>query len=351
MPDAHVGAGSTIGSVIPTSGAIIPAAVGVDIGCGMIAAEMPFTSDLLGDDLNKLHEHIAQVVPSGVGKGHEVGSGRRTADQKRFPSEDNLATELDQKLRARAYTQFGSLGSGNHFVEVCVDERDIVWVVLHSGSRGVGNKLAQMHIETAKGLMKHLDVRLEDPDLAYLMEGTEEFTAYIKDMHWAQLYALGNREVMMDAVLRQMAGHVGNEFQEVSRVNCHHNYTTREFHNEQEIWVTRKGAVRAGLDDIGVIPGSMGTSSYIVRGLGNPLSYNSCAHGAGRKMSRGQARRTLDQETFTKSMEGIVWNKNAKGLLDEDPRSYKDIDQVMEDQKDLVVIEHILHQVLNYKGE
>ena len=222
--------------------------------------------------------------------------------------------------------------------------------MLHSGSRGIGNQLAQHHIKTAKGLMKELFIQLEDPDLAYLVEGTPEFDAYIADMLWAQEYAKENREAMMDAVLAQLWDFVGGGM-EVRRINCHHNYTERERHNGQTMWLTRKGAIRSGADDFGVIPGSMGTSSYIVRGLGNPASYESCSHGAGRRMSRGQARRELTPESLAEAMGDRAWNADrAEALVDEHPSSYKDIDQVMADQSDLVQVVHTLHQVLNYKG-
>jgi tRNA-splicing ligase RtcB len=353
MPDAHFGMGATIGSVIPTRGAIIPAAVGVDIGCGMIAAELSIGSASLGDDLGRLHGMIANAVPSGVGKGHlrQVGRGRLGSDMTWWP-DDKPGEPLTQKQFDKAITQFGSLGSGNHFVEVCLDERDVVWIVLHSGSRGIGNELAKIHIDGAKGLMKRYHIGLEDPDLAYLVEETPEFDAYIGDMLWAQRYAMGNREAMLDAVLNQVAGFLGwDVVPVVSRINCHHNYTEREHHRGKNVWLTRKGAIRARVGDRGVIPGSMGTQSYIVSGLGNPASYESCSHGAGRRMSRNEAKRTLDLDGLRTAMAGKTWNeKQAKALLDEDPRSYKDIDQVMADQADLVTIDHTLSQILNYKG-
>lgn len=344
MPDAHWGMGATVGSVIATDNAVMPAAVGVDIGCGMIAVECPFMVDVLPDNLGKLHGYIGKVVPAGVGQGHELGS-RNTPD---LPAN---APEMDLKLRVTAYTQLGSLGSGNHFVEVCADERDIVWVVLHSGSRGVGNKLAVKHINNAKGIMKHLGERLEDPDLAFLMEGTEDFDAYIQAMLWAQDYAMLNRSIMMDAVVQQLKGFVGIDFREVQRINCHHNFTQREVHNGRGMWITRKGAIQAGIGDKGVIPGSMGTRSYIVSGAGNPLSYNSCSHGAGRRMGRKEAERTYTVEDLRAQMVGKTWNdRDAGKLVDEIPMAYKDIDRVMDDQKDLVTVDHVLHQLLNYKG-
>jgi len=354
MPDAHVGMGATIGSVIPTQGAIIPSAIGVDIGCGMIAVETDLVADGLPDDMDRLHGYIASVVPAGVGKGH---------DDLRITAELGASlpplVQANHKLWLKAQQQFGSLGSGNHFVEVCLDERTRVWVVLHSGSRGVGNQLAQFHIEAAKGLMKRYFVDLEDSDLAYLVQGTVEFDAYIADMLWAQRYAMGNREQMMNAVLRQLWGYAGTSEDvsehgvghEIQRINCHHNYTEMEHHNGTDVWLTRKGAIRARVGDMGVIPGSMATSSYIVRGLGNRASYTSCSHGAGRRLSRSKARKTLTVESLREQMVGRAWNEaQAKALLDEHPDSYKSIETVMDDQRDLVEIVHTLHQVVNYKG-
>lgn len=349
MPDAHVGIGATVGSVIATKGAIVPAAVGVDIGCGMIAVDTGLTSAALPDDLGPLHGAIREAVPAGVGKGHI------TANLPAFTAHGPLyapATTLSDKQRRTRLEQFGTLGSGNHFVEVCLDERDVVWVVLHSGSRGIGNQLARTHIDGAKGLMAHYFISLEDPDLAYFVEGTPEFDAYIKDMLWAQDYAMGNREAMMDAALGALTTFLGLDAPpEIDRVNCHHNFTARENHMGQNVWLTRKGAIRARAGDRGVIPGSMGTRSYIVSGLGHPASYASSSHGAGRRLSRGQARKTLTVESLREQMAGKTWNdRDAKALLDEHPDSYKDIDQVMADQADLTKIEHTLHQILNYKG-
>jgi tRNA-splicing ligase RtcB len=351
MPDAHVGFGSTVGSVFATKGAIIPSAIGVDIGCGMIAARLNLTSQALPDNLGPLHGRIREAVPAGVGKGHEEPTW---AAMDEFPEP---TIPLTDKQQTKAVKQFGSLGSGNHFVEVCLDEEDRVWVVLHSGSRGIGNELAQQHIENAKGLMKRYFIDLEDPDLAYLVEGTPEFDAYIAAMLWAQDYAMGNRDAMMDAVLRETFDFLGfslarwTECHVTERVNCHHNFTALENHHGKNVWLTRKGAIRAREGDKGVIPGSMGTRSYIVSGLGNPASFSSCSHGAGRRLSRGKARRQLDLDGLREQMAGKVWNdRDAEALLDEDPRAYKDIDAVMEDQRDLVKVEHTLHQILNYKG-
>jgi tRNA-splicing ligase RtcB len=349
MPDAHFGYGATIGSVIPTQGAIIPSAVGVDIGCGMIAARLLLTADQLPDDLTGLHSMIAKEIPAGVGKGHD----NPVTDDPSFKDLQEAARKgpvLSAKQWEKALKQFGTLGSGNHFVEICIDEIDRVWMVLHSGSRGIGNELANIHIDGAKKLMKQYFIDLPDPDLAYLVEGTPEFHAYIFAMLWAQDYAMQNRETMVDAAWAAICGFVGKPIPVAERINCHHNYTERENHRGKNVWLTRKGAIRAREGDRGVIPGSMGAASFIVKGLGNPLSYNSCSHGAGRRMSRNAARKQLDLETFRESMEGKAWNNDAASLIDEDPRAYKDIDEVMANQKDLVEIEHVLHQVLNYKG-
>jgi tRNA-splicing ligase RtcB (3'-phosphate/5'-hydroxy nucleic acid ligase) len=355
MPDAHWGMGSTIGSVIPTKGAIIPAAVGVDIGCGMIAANTGLNSLHLPDDLSKLMSLIEDRIPAGVGRGRVVDGHR----DKMIPLTPKLLEApsfifMDEKLRGSARAQMGSLGSGNHFVEVCLDETEAVWIVLHSGSRGVGNKLAQHHIGVAKGLMKDYFISLEDPDLAYLVEGTQQFDSYIADMLWAQDYALANREVMMDEALRSLAEvvfGVGANLITNERINCHHNFTTKERHHGKDVWLTRKGAISALAGQRGVIPGSMGTATYITKGRGSIASYQSCSHGAGRRMSRGEARKRLTVESLDEAMSGKTWNNDKAGaLLDEHPDSYKDIDQVMADQADLVEVVHTLHQVFNYKG-
>jgi tRNA-splicing ligase RtcB (3'-phosphate/5'-hydroxy nucleic acid ligase) len=346
MPDAHVGMGATVGSVIPTANAIIPSAVGVDIGCGMIAVETSLTAGQLPDNIDGYQPLVRTAVPAGLGNWHAEASDAATAWFEAHPP----ARPLPDKLRDRALNQFGTLGSGNHFFEVCLDEADRVWIVLHSGSRGVGNQLATLYIDKAKVLAEQLDERLGDPDLAYFLEGTPEFADYIADLLWAQAYAAANRGQMMDAALAAFFGWIGIG-DEVQRVNCHHNYSAREVHNGVETWITRKGAIRAGVGELGVIPGSMGAASYIVSGLGNPLSHESCSHGAGRRMSRGQARRTLTAESLTKAMGGRSWQRrDAEELVDEHPDAYKDIDQVMADQADLVTVVHTLRQVLNYKG-
>jgi tRNA-splicing ligase RtcB (3'-phosphate/5'-hydroxy nucleic acid ligase) len=346
MPDAHVGIGATVGSVIPTKNAVIPSAVGVDIGCGMVAAELDFSEDQLPDNLEPLLGRIEKAIPAGVGQGHDRVA--RNADM--WLAEHKPASELAADKTAKVLKQFGTLGSGNHFFELCIDERGRVWVVLHSGSRGIGNQLATQHIAKARTLAKDLELRLEDPDLAYFVEGTPEFEAYIGDMLWAQEYARANRDQMMDNAMREVFAFLGFG-RETQRINCHHNFTQREVHNGVETWITRKGAIKADVDDLGVIPGSMGTRSYIVRGKGNEASWMSCSHGAGRRYSRTKAKKLYTTADLAEQMKGKVWlSKRAGALVDEIPAAYKDIDQVMADQSDLVEVLHTLHQVLNYKG-
>lgn len=346
MPDAHWGMGSTVGSVIPTEGHIIPSAVGVDIGCGMVAALTSVTANQLPDTLDSYLAQAERDVPAGVGRGHS----EPTAAARAWFRENPPPTPFSEKQETRALTQFGSLGSGNHFYEICLDELDRVWLVLHSGSRGIGNELATIHIEKAQHLMEEAGAVLEDQDLAYLTQGTPEFEAYVADMLWAQSYAFVNRRQMVDAALRGFFRHVGiGDVREV--VNCHHNYTEQEEYDGKWLWITRKGAISARHGQSGVIPGSMGAQSYIVRGKGNPLSYFSSSHGAGRRMSRNQAVKQVSAEALRDAMVGKSWQSaDAAYLVDESPQAYKPIDQVMEDQQDLVEIVHTLHQVFNYKG-
>ena len=346
MPDAHVGIGATVGSVIPTMGAVIPAAVGVDIGCGMVAAELDVTEDRLPDTLEPLLGRIGKAIPAGVGRGHDTVA--RNAD--RWLTAHRPATDIGTDRSVKAAKQFGTLGAGNHFFELCLDERGRVWVVLHSGSRGIGNQLAQLHIAKARRLAKDLELRLEDPDLAWFVEGTAEFQAYIADMLWAQDYARANRDQMMDNAMREVFAFLGFG-RETQRINCHHNFTQREVHAGRELWITRKGAIKADTGDLGVIPGSMGTRTYIVAGKGNEASWTSCSHGAGRRHSRTQAKKLFTTADLATQMAGKVWLADrADSLVDEIPSAYKDIDQVMADQADLVEVRHTLHQVLNYKG-
>lgn len=355
MPDAHLGLGATVGSVVPTEGAIIPACVGVDIGCGMAAVRTDLVASDLPDDLHPMLAGIAKAIPAGMGRGHtgrtaDARVERRSKQAAAWLRDHRSRTELDPKQARTALDQLGTLGSGNHFVELCLDDDDTVWVVLHSGSRGIGNQLAQGHIARARKVAKRLEIGLEDPDLAYLLEGSPEFDHYVADLLWAQDYAARNRELMLEGLLAVVFAEVGKG-RARQAVNCHHNYSAREVHEGREIWVTRKGAIRAGVGDLGIIPGSMGTSSFIVEGLGNPASYQSCSHGAGRRLSRTKARKTLTPESLAEAMGDRTWLADQAGkLVDEHPDAYKDITVVMADQADLVQIRHRLRQVLNYKG-
>ena len=347
MADAHLGIGATVGSVIPTKNAIVPAAVGVDIGCGMIAVVTDRLKGDLPDDLQPLIGKFGRSVPAGVGQAH----GKVQAAARAFFKTDPPPIDLDTirpGLTDRARRQLGSLGAGNHFLEVCLNQKDQVWVVIHSGSRGAGNLIASHHIAIAKRLMAEQQIGLKDQNLAYLMENSAEGHEYLEAMLWGQRYALANREIMMDAALADVFDLIGGG-KEVQRINCHHNFATKEVHAGEEVWITRKGAIRAQRGDLGIIPGSMGAATYIVEGKGNLDSYNSSAHGA--KFSRGQARRTFTADSLNRWMRGKAWNSNRPdALLDEHPEAYKDIDQVMKDQEDLVSVLHKLHQIVNYKG-
>lgn len=351
MPDAHLGKGATVGSVIPTLGAIMPAAVGVDIGCGMIAVRTHFTkAQLLGRDLGTLREQIERAIPLSAGR--ENRKVVATAEP-RIAELEELAekNEFDPARYAGHWrNQLGSLGSGNHFIEVSVDETDAVWMFLHSGSRGVGNKIATHHIGVAQRLAKQWWIDLPDPDLAYLVEGTEEFRRYIRELRWAQHFALLNREEMMDRVARQLSETMGTDVDELERINCHHNFTESEKHFGKQVWVSRKGAIQADAGRPGLIPGSMGTASYVVSGLGNPLSLNSSPHGAGREYSRSAARRTFTHDQLRAAMAGIEF-RDTDAFIDEIPQAYKPIDRVMEDAADLVEVRHTLRQLVNVKGD
>jgi tRNA-splicing ligase RtcB len=353
MPDAHLGKGATVGSVIPTLGAIIPAAVGVDIGCGMIAVRTQFTREDFRTaklPLTDLREAIEAAVPLSAGKYNTTLTG--TA-QRRIDYLENLADEAGfapDNYTANWRLQLGTLGSGNHFIEVTVDETDAVWLFLHSGSRGIGNKIAQHHIKAAQELCRKWWIELPDPDLAYLVEGTWDFDEYIAELRWAQEFALLNREEMMDRVIHCVAKWVGEPVIELERINCHHNFTQRECHWGKDVWLSRKGAIEATEGKPGLIPGSMGTASYVVVGRGNRLSLNSSPHGAGRNYSRSAARKTFTRDQLDAAMVGIEW-RHTDAFLDEIPQAYKDIDVVMADAADLVEIRHTLRQILNVKGD
>lgn len=350
MPDAHLGLGATVGSVIPTLRAVMPAAVGVDIGCGMIAVKTQFTAADLPSDLKELREQIERAIPT------SAGAYNRKIVATAEPRIREL-TELAEKrgFDPKSYAgnwelQLGTLGSGNHFIEVSLDETDAVWLFLHSGSRGVGNKIAQHHIKIARSLMEKWWITLPDPDLAYLVEGTAEFGRYIDELTWAQQFALLNREEMMDRVVRQVSEVMGVPVAELDRINCHHNFTQKENHFGKDVWLSRKGAISAREGELGLIPGSMGTASYVVEGLGNAVALNSSPHGAGRAYSRSAARKQFTAADLREAMVGIEY-RDTDAFIDEIPAAYKPIDQVMADAADLVRIRHTLRQVVNVKGD
>ena len=353
MPDCHLGKGATVGTVVPTRQAVIPAAVGVDIGCGMIAVRTTLQASHLPDGLEALRKQIERDVPSGAGGYNRrvTPSAQARIDQlKRDAPRDDYA-QVDGKWEL----QVGSLGSGNHFIELALDEDDGVWAVLHSGSRGIGNKLAERYIKAARAEARKRGDVLPDQDLAWLVEGTKVFDDYVADLHWAQSFARQNRDEMMDRVMAAIARHVrGDAFEaralEALRINCHHNFTQKEVHFGEEVWLTRKGAIQMKAGQRGVIPGSMGTRSYIVTGKGNPASYDSAPHGAGRRFSRTEARKRFTMDDFRSAMAGIEC-RHSTALIDELPGAYKDIDTVIERSQELVQVDHVLRQVLNVKGD
>ena len=351
MPDAHLGLGATVGSVIPTLGAIIPAAVGVDIGCGMIAVRTEYTLEQLPQQRAVVRKAIERAVPLSAGVANRKVSRAHTAE--RLERLSTLAEEagFDPSRYARRWElQLGTLGSGNHFIEITVDELDRVWLFLHSGSRGVGNRIAQHHIGVARASCERARVELPHRDLAYLTEGTDEFSAYVREMRWAQTYALLNREEMMDRVLTCFADWVGGTVTRQEEINCHHNYTEQEEHFGRQVWLTRKGAINAEAGRPGLIPGSMGTASYVVAGTGNEMSLSSPPHGAGRRFSRSRARKSFTREQLRTAMAGIEY-RDTDAFLDEIPAAYKDIDQVMTDATELVEVRHTLRQIVNVKGD
>jgi tRNA-splicing ligase RtcB len=360
MPDVHWGMGATVGSVIPTKGAIIPAAVGVDIGCGMMAVETSLTASNLPDNLKPIRDAIEQAVPHGRTNHGGVGDrgawgeipGRSLEVWGTLkPGYDAILAKHPKLDRGNHSNHLGTLGTGNHFIEVCLDEANHVWFMLHSGSRGVGNRMGGYFIELARKDMQRFFINLPDADLAYFPENTEHFDDYVEAVHWAQEYARWNREIMMENVVASVrnSGVVPAFSAELKAINCHHNYVARERHYGQNILVTRKGAVRAAEGDMGIIPGSMGARSYIVRGKGNRESFNSCSHGAGRAMSRNEAKRRFTLEDHARMTEGIECRKDAE-VIDETPAAYKPIEAVMAAQSDLVEIVHTLHQVVCVKG-
>ncbi len=361
MPDVHFGIGATVGSVIPTDRAIIPAAVGVDIGCGMAAVQLEGTRARdLPDGLGGLRSTIENAIPVGrADHGSAQGPGAMSllpANTKRFIDWLNvfhpkLASTRKRTAEATICAQLGTLGGGNHFIELCLDENDDVWLMLHSGSRGMGNQIGRYFIEIAREDMRLHHVNLPDKDLAYFGEGTQHFDEYVRAMQWAQNYAACNRRLMLLRIVDALRafGHLPTFEVGAQAVNCHHNYVEREHHYGRNVWVTRKGAVRARKGDLGIIPGSMGARSYIVRGKGCAESFHSCSHGAGRVMSRSQAKREITVEDHIKATEGVECRKD-EGVLDESPAAYKDIDAVMAAQEDLVEVVHELRAVVCVKG-
>ena len=365
MPDVHLGKGATIGSVVATKGAIIPAAVGVDIGCGMNAVRLSLTANDLPDSLVNVRGMIERMVPVG----HEYHNRSRLGSKWHVKTDkllNNVNQQLDPGMRKllekhptigkmgrdfedRAYRQIGTLGGGNHFIEICLDENDDVWIMLHSGSRNPGNCIGRYFIELAKKEMERFYINLPDKDLAYLPEGTEHYDDYIEAVSWAQDFAYRNRQVIMELVITALEGKLPPFKITKEAINCHHNYVSMENHFGSNVLVTRKGAVRARVGDYGIIPGSMGAKSFIVRGLGNKDSFNSCSHGAGRKLSRTAAKKQFTVEDHERATAGVECRKD-EGVLDETPGAYKDIDAVMAAQSDLVEIVHTLKQVVCVKG-
>ncbi|PID41646.1 MAG: RNA-splicing ligase RtcB [Proteobacteria bacterium] len=361
MPDVHLGKGATIGSVVPTLGAVIPAAVGVDIGCGMMAVRTSLKAGQLPDCLARVRGAIERDVPHGrtggrLGRKRDKGSWANLPDDV-LAAWVPLADRFDVLQRKHGVLKntnninhLGTLGTGNHFIEMCLDEHDSVWLMLHSGSRGVGNRIGSYFIELAKKDMERWYIHLPDSDLAYLPEGTRHFDDYVEAVEWAQNFARINREVMMTRVIRAVKHALGMEFDaRMEAVNCHHNYISREHHYGKNVLITRKGAVRARAGDMGIIPGSMGARSFIVRGLGNEESFCSCSHGAGRVMSRAKAKKLVSLEEHRLATAGVECRKD-ESVIDETPSAYKPIEKVMEAQKDLVEVVYTLKQIVCVKG-
>jgi tRNA-splicing ligase RtcB len=354
MPDVHLGIGATVGSVIPTKRAIIPAAVGVDIGCGMIARRLSLTADELDEpSLRKAFNQISRDVPVGFESHNDrdartdAAKGFRKGLTKIMERHPGIGKRVSK--RTSWVHQLGTLGGGNHFIELCLDEDQRAWVMLHSGSRGIGNAIGSYFIELAKRDAERSQLQLPDRDLAYFPEGAKHFDDYVDAVGWAQDYARANRTEMMELVLDALHRHLPSFDTLDEAVNCHHNYVERETHYGEPVWLTRKGAIRARRGELGIIPGSMGARSYIVRGKGNPESFDSCAHGAGRKMSRNAAQKAFSVQDLERQTEGVICRKD-KGVLDEIPGAYKNIDEVMANQADLVEVVHTLKQVLCVKG-
>jgi len=353
MPDVHLGIGATVGLVIPTVGAVIPAAVGVDIGCGMCAVRTSLRAEHLPDSLAEIRRDIERAVPVGFGMHKETPMGISKLWRKRFAEGYKAMIakfpKLEQKEASAAPRQLGTLGGGNHFIELCLDEAGCVWVMLHSGSRGIGNKIGVFFIERAKEIAAEREIALVDKNLAWLEDGSADFRDYVRWLGWAQDYARANRDAMLKAVAGVLARRFPDLALTAEAVNCHHNYASLEEHFGHRVWVTRKGAVRGGEGELGIIPGSMGAKSYIVRGKGNAESFMTCSHGAGRKMSRTAAKKAFTLADHAAATEGVECRKDG-GVLDETPGAYKDIDAVMAAQSDLVEVVYTLKQVVCVKG-
>lgn len=365
MPDAHVGRGSTVGSVIVTKDVVIPATVGVDIGCGMNAVRLSLKASQLPDSLAKLRNEIEKMIPVGFDQHSDSRTGIKDHQHTRKMGRDYMKTmevglndivakhpdlhKMTRNLYQKTLQQIGTLGGGNHFVELCIDENQDVWIMLHSGSRGVGNAIGRYFIEKAKEEMIRTGASVPEQDLSYLSVGTAVYDDYVESVEWAQGYAANNRRAMMDLVLLSLRRHLPDFYITQEAINCHHNYISKEVHMTEEVFVTRKGAVSAQAGEFGIIPGSMGAKSFIVRGLGNTDSFCSCSHGAGRVMSRSKAKKLITVDQHVTATEGVECRKDA-GMLDESPAAYKDIEAVMSSQSDLVEIVHTLKQVLCVKG-
>ena len=355
MPDVHTGIGATVGSVIPTKGAVIPAAVGVDIGCGMNALRLSLRAEQLPDSLRQVRSAIEAAIPVGFNLHKDDSVIRKSTitplakGLNRILDKHPAIGKMKKNLERSWPRQIGTLGGGNHFIEICLDEHQEVWIMLHSGSRGIGNCIGQYFISLAKkDMARHLG-QLPDTDLAYFSEGSEHFADYVEAVHWAQDYAMTNRREMMHLIMQALSTVLPSFEITKEAINCHHNYVSKETHFGAQVYVTRKGAIRAEVGELGIIPGSMGVKSYIVRGKGNPESFNSCSHGAGRRMSRSQAKKKFNQQDMEAQTVGVECRKDS-GVIDEIPGAYKDIDVVMANQSDLVEVVHTLKQVVCVKG-
>lgn len=351
MPDVHYGKGSTVGTVLPTVRAIIPAAVGVDIGCGMQAVKTDLVASDLPDSLKELFHNIEGSIPVGFGKWNDIPEDVSNCWVNLFKDEFEVILDKYPSLKkANTFNQLGTLGGGNHFIEICLDENQVVWFMLHSGSRGIGNRIGNVFIDLAKEEMKRYFVNLPDEDLSYLPEGSVYFKDYMQALMWSQKFAKANRDLMMKKLVSVVESALGRSIKkDEMAINCHHNYVSIENHFNHNVYITRKGAVSAKKGELGIIPGSMGTKSFIVRGLGNADSFRSCSHGAGRVMSRNEAKKIVSTEEHVRALEGVECRKDDR-TLDETPSAYKNIDDVMKSQEDLVEIVATLKQILCVKG-